>query len=86
MLMWGMELPTRAWVITPSDVNLAASGVTNAPYARVIRASAACTLKVTMIGGDVVTIPFAAGDNAGGVLQVWSTGSVLNGATLAGLY
>ncbi len=70
----------RAWAITPSDTALAAAGINGVPFARGLLCSAACTLKVTTVGGDVVTIPAQQGYNPVAVSKVWATGSVLTNA------
>ncbi|CCW35218.1 hypothetical protein CWRG_02672 [Chthonomonas calidirosea] len=76
----------RAWLIAPSDTQLVAASVSGVPYARGILVSADCTLHVTTLGGDQLTIPFIKGYNPIAVQQVWATGSSTNGALLIGLY
>ncbi len=76
----------RAWSITPSDSNLVVVGVAGVPFARGIISSLACTVKVTTIGGDVVTLPLQPGFNPVSVAQVWATGTTLGSATIYGYY
>jgi hypothetical protein len=51
-----------------------------------ILASAACTVKVTTVGGESVALPLAAGYNPIRVTKVFSTGTTLSGATLWALW
>lgn len=76
----------RAWTITPSDTQLVTTNISGVPYARGLLLSADCTLHVTMLGGDQVTLPLLKGYNPIAVLQVWATGTSTNGATIVGLY
>ncbi len=74
----------RAWVIAPSDnQHVSESGV---PWARSLLASADCTVRVTMLGGDIVALPLQKGYNPVSVTQVWATGTSLGSAVLLGLY
>lgn len=75
---------TRAWSITPSDSQPAAT--TGAPWARSLLASADCTVRVTTLGGDVLTLPVQKGYNPVAVTQVWATGTSLGSSILVGLY
>ncbi len=75
---------SRAWLIVPSDTLPVSDGA--APWARSLLASADCSVKVTTLGGDVVTIPLQKGYNPVSVTQVWATGTSLAGTALVGLY
>jgi hypothetical protein len=76
----------RAWPITPSDTQPVTANVNGVPYARGLLVSTDCTLHVTTLGGDQLTMPFIKGYNPIAVQQVWATGSTTNGALLIGLY
>lgn len=53
---------------------------------RAILASAVCTVKVTMKGGQTVTLPLQAGYNPLRVKKVFNIGTTLSGATLYALW
>lgn len=51
-----------------------------------ILASAACTVKVAMLGGETVALPLAAGYNPIRVTKVFNVGTSLGGATIWALW
>jgi hypothetical protein len=67
------------FAITPADADLA-------DWARMVECSAECTLHVTTLDGTVITKTFYKGENWIPVRRVWSTSTVLGGATLIGWY
>ncbi len=76
----------RAWAVTPSDTLPVSYGVSGVSFARGVLASGPCLVRVTTLGGDIVTLPFQAGYNPVSITQVWNSGTSLGGYSLFGLY
>ena len=71
---------SHAAAITPSDTD------DLTVVTRAILATADCSVKVTMAGGEQVTLPLQKGYNPLRVSRVWSTGTTLSGASLYALW